>query len=196
MDAIIRLSQTDIWMLIISLFAMLAAIKYSTDLIEWFVKKFGLETKKMRHEREEHELLVATATELKELAKRHQKDNEMIDKIIDKHLIEFYQPYREQSLSIQKELKNSIVDINNSDKRRDEEVKALMCGTKELLGDKIDQKYEKYVNLDGVPENEIEEFRSIYEAYRGLNGNHGRERKYKYVTENLKIIPVETKLKL
>ena len=48
--------------------------------------------------------------------------------------------------------------------------------------------------LHVIPQTEVDEFDAIYEAYSGLKGNHGREFKYKYVKENLPVIPVETKL--
>ena len=54
---------------------------------------------------------------------------------------------------------------------------------------------EKHVKqLHGIPENEVDEFRAIYDAYAGLNGNHGRERKYNYVMTSLPVIQVETKI--
>ena len=43
-----------------------------------------------------------------------------------------------------------------------------------------------------IPSDEVDEFNSVYEAYRKLKGNHNREKKYNYVTNNLPIIPVTT----
>ena len=107
-------------------------------------------------------------------------------------MIDFYTPYREQSIRIQKDLKESIEYLAKSDSTRSEQIESLMTGTKELLGDKIDQKYEKYIRLGGIPSDEVDEFNSVYDAYRGLMGNHNREKKYNYVTDNLPIIPVTT----
>ncbi|MBC5688218.1 hypothetical protein H8S37_04650 [Mediterraneibacter sp. NSJ-55] len=70
-----------------------------------------------------------------------------------------------------------------------------MFGSMELLGDKIDQRFSRYISLDGIPENEVEEFEGIYAAYKKLGGNHKREEKYKYVKQHLKVIPVVSKLK-
>ena len=61
----------------------------------------------------------------------------------------------------------------------------------ELLGDKIDQKFSRYVSLNGIPETEVDEFNGLYAAYKGLGGNHKREEKYNYVKEHMKIIPME-----
>ena len=96
---------------------------------------------------------------------------------------------REQSREIQRQLNERSDD-------RDKKIEALMLGNMELLGDKIDQRFSRYVALDGIPENEVEEFDGIFAAYKALNGNHKREEKYKYVKNHMKVIPVESKLKI
>ena len=96
---------------------------------------------------------------------------------------------REQSREIQRQLNERSDD-------RDKKIEALMLGSMELLGDKIDQRFSRYVALDGIPENEVEEFDGIFAAYKALNGNHKREEKYKYVKNHMKVIPVESKLKI
>ena len=96
---------------------------------------------------------------------------------------------RAQSFEIQKQLNERSDD-------RDKKIEALMLGNMELLGDKIDQRFSRYVALDGIPENEVEEFDGIFAAYKALNGNHKREEKYKYVKNHMKVIPVESKLKI
>ncbi|MCI8661520.1 MAG: hypothetical protein HFG54_14965 [Lachnospiraceae bacterium] len=69
-----------------------------------------------------------------------------------------------------------------------------MCGSKELLGAEIDKRYREYIALNGIPESEVSEFDDIFNAYKGLMGNHTRDTKYNYVKNHLTIIPVETKL--
>lgn len=96
---------------------------------------------------------------------------------------------REQSREIQRQLNERSDD-------RDKKIEALMLGNMELLGDKIDQRFSRYVALDGIPENEVEEFDGIFAAYKALNGNHKREEKYKYVKNHMKVIPVEAKIKI
>lgn len=96
---------------------------------------------------------------------------------------------RAQSFEIQKQLNERSDD-------RDKKIEALMLGNMELLGDKIDQRFSRYVALDGIPENEVDEFDGIFAAYKALNGNHKREEKYKYVKNHMKVIPVESKLKI
>ena len=82
--------------------------------------------------------------------------------------------------------------MHKKDDRRDLQIEALMFGTKELLGIEIDQKYDKFIKIQGILSDEVDEFNSIYEAYRKLKGNHNREKKYNYVNDNLPVIPVTT----
>ncbi len=63
-----------------------------------------------------------------------------------------------------------------------------------MLGDKIDQKFDKYTKLGGIPANEVDEFESMCQAYFRLHGNHNRKTKYDYVTKRMSVIPVETNL--
>ncbi len=82
----------------------------------------------------------------------------------------------------------------DSNKGRDDLIQAIANGNKELLGDKIDQKFDKYVKLDGIPANEVDEFESMCQAYFRLNGNHNRKRKYEHVKMHMTVIPVKTEL--
>lgn len=76
----------------------------------------------------------------------------------------------------------------------EESIKALMRGNKELLGAEIDKRYREYISLNGIPEPEVDEFDDIFSAYKHLNGNHRRDKKYSYIKDHLRVIPVETKL--
>lgn len=103
---------------------------------------------------------------------------------------------RAQSFAIQKELTDNIKSIGTKGDQRDAQISALMLGNMELLGDKIDQRFSRYVSLGGIPENEVDEFDGIFAAYKALKGNHKREEKYKYVKNHMRVIPVESKLKV
>lgn len=186
--------------------------------IEGIIIKHGWESKKMREKREAYEqlkltteLAKTTAENLDKLQKRHAKDEEEFRNNLNNYMEESRTDRkalhdemtkftenrvhdREQSLEIQKNLIDSIKTIADAQESRDKQIEALMCGSKELLGDTIDQRYNKYVSLDGIPENEVDEFEDIYAAYKRLNGNHGRDRKYHYVKEHLQVIPVKTEL--
>ena len=88
-----------------------------------------------------------------------------------------------------------LIQLSNSEKEREKQIEALICGSKELLGAEIDARYRDYISLDGIPESEVDEFDDIFSAYKRLNGNHRRDTKYNYVKTHLRVIPVETKWK-
>lgn len=222
MDNLTHLSQIDFKQLFIWVVLILVTTKFLIELfsgtIGKLLKKLDIETKTMREKREQRELLKTTAElakttaeNLDQLQKRHTKDEEEFRNNLNNYMEESRKDRkalhdemtkfsnnrvsdRQQSLQIQKELKDSIKDLIDRQGNRDEQIAALMCGTKELLGSTIDELYEKYINLKGIPQNEVDEFDSIYSAYRGLNGNHGRQTKYEYVKNHLPVIPVKTEL--
>lgn len=94
---------------------------------------------------------------------------------------------RKQSLAIQKELKESIAV-------RDVQIDSLVIANKELLAEKINEKYKYYISINGIPEDEYDEFVSLHAAYKGVGGNSHGDAKFEYCMEHLPIIPVDTKL--
>lgn len=211
MEAIQNLTQYNWFVVVSAIIVAMLAFKFLSDLFEWFVKKFGIETKSMREKRESKELLKTTAENLAALQTKHTTDEETFRKNLNDYMKESREDRkalhaemkqysenriadRKQSFQIQKELTDSIKEIVNGQEDRDKQISALMEGSKELLGDTIDQRYDKYISLGGIPQNEVDEFDAIYNAYKGLKGNHGRETKYKYVKEHLPVLPVKTEV--
>lgn len=211
MEAIQNLIQYNWFVVVTAIIVAMLAFKFLSDLFEWFIKKFGIETKSMREKRENKELLKTTAENLAALQSKHTSDEEKFRNDLNdymkesredrKALHEEMKQYsqnriadRKQSFQIQKELTNSIKEIANGQGERDGQIAALMEGSKELLGDTIDQRYDKYIKLKGIPQNEVDEFDAIYSAYKGLKGNHGRKTKYEYVKEHLPVLPVKTEV--
>lgn len=193
MDAIRPLIEIDYVKLITQLCLIIIGLNYFIPICKnLFCKILGIETKFQREKKEQKILLEETVEKVTELNNKFNKAENNTDNLFNDKMIDFYTPYREQSIRIQKDLKESIEYLAKSDSTRSEQIESLMTGTKELLGDKIDQKYEKYIRLVGIPSDEVDEFNSVYDAYRGLMGNHNREKKYNYVTDNLPIIPVTT----
>ena len=208
-----QLGQIDWWYVALAVVILLICIKALWSLFDWlFVEKLGLETKKMRQRRLEQEELKATADLAKTTAKNLDKlqaryceneeefknnlNNYMEESRKDrKALHDEMSKYgenrikdRKQSLEIQKELKNSIAV-------RDEQINALVDAQKEMMAEKINEKYKYYISIKGIPEDEYDEFVSMHKAYNGVGGNHHGDAKFQYCIEHLPIIPVETKLK-
>ena len=213
MSELKQLAQVDWWYVIIAIVALLIAVKLIWSLFDWlFVEKLGIETRKMKQRRQESEQLKATAElakttaeNLDKLQKRHYKDEEDFRNNLNSYMEESRKDRkalhdemtkfsknrvndRKQSLEIQKELKDSI-------SIRDEQIKALVIANKEMLAEKINEKYKYYISIKGIPEDEYDEFVSMHKAYNGVGGNHHGDAKFQYCIEHLPIIPVETKLK-
>lgn len=211
-EIIEQLAQIDWWYVIIAIVLLLLAIKSVWSLFDWLLfTKFGIETRKMKEQRENTELLNATAElakttalNLEKLEKRHTTDETNLEQKLDNYMAEsqkdrkalqdemakFAQSRtddRKQSLEIQKELRNSITC-------RDAQIDALIAAEKEILAEKINEKYKYYISIGGIPEDEYDEFVSMHAAYKGVGGNSHGDAKFEYCMEHLPIIPVDTKL--
>lgn len=218
MGDITPLITIDYSSLFVSVLTILVGIKAIISLFEWFIRKLGLETKWMREKREEHDLLIQTSQNLAALHEKHNHDVEQSiihDNRIQNELSEFMSDIRnsisqtqndikefsenrindrEKSREIQRELTDSIKIITDRSVEQNKQIEALALGNKEVLGNIINERYQKYLKLNGIPADEVDEFTNIHTAYKALNGNHNGDLKYKYVTEHLDVIPVETKL--
>ena len=60
---------------------------------------------------------------------------------------------REQSRAYQSEYMTSLSRVLETQEQRDNQILALMCGTKELLGAEIDHRYAKYIKLNAFENN-------------------------------------------
>ena len=75
MDAIENLFNIEWQVVILGVIAALFAFKAIVEIFKWLLFDFlGIETKAMRMKREEHELLLKTANDLKDLSARHLED--------------------------------------------------------------------------------------------------------------------------
>lgn len=212
MNELKELVQIDWWYVIIAIVLLLVSIKFVWSLMDWLLfEKLGIETRRMKKEREESELLRTTAelakTTAQNLAKlqaRHLKDEEDFRKNLNNYIEESRKDRialhdemtrfannrvsdRVQSMEIQKELKESIA-------ARDVQITSLIVANKELLAEKINEKYKYYISINGIPEDEYDEFVNMHKAYNGVGGNHHGDAKFEYCINHLPIIPVKTKL--
>ena len=193
MDAIRPIMEIDYVKLITQLCLIIVGLNYFIPICKnLFCKVLGIETKFQREKKEQKILLQETIDKVTELSDRFNVASNNTDSLFEEKLVKFYTPYREQSMDIQKDLKDSIELLTKADITRSEQIESVMVGIKELLGDTIDQKYGKYIRLGGIPSDEVDEFNSVFSAYEKVNGNHNRKKKYDYVMDNLPIIPVTT----
>ena len=220
MDEIQTLLDLDLSTVALGVVGILVVLVLILSKLDFLKKFFGIKTKSDI----ERELLEQTSRGLSELQQQHMNDMKAFrdkqdenvkqsiehDERIRNDLTVFISEMRDAIESLTNQMnqysENRIHDreqsreiqqqLNERSDDRDKKIEALMLGNMELLGDKIDQRFSRYVALDGIPENEVEEFDGIFAAYKALNGNHKREEKYKYVKNHMKVIPVEAKIKI
>lgn len=218
MDTIKEFTQLNFSAIFLSLILIGISFQIIMRLLDWIVERFGIETKRTRQRREEHELLIKTSENLTELQKQHTKsveDSAFYDKQIRDELHSFMNDMKEsiaetkseikqidnnrvndgkQYLKVQQELSNSIREIIDYNETRDTQIDNLMTSQREILADRINQKYKHYISIKGIPEDEVDEFTNLHNAYNGVGGNHSGDAKYNYCMNHLDVIPVETKL--
>lgn len=212
MDDLKQLMQIDWWYVVIAVCLLLFCVKIIWTLLDWLLfEKLGIETRKMKRHKEESKLLMdtaelakTTAENLDKLGKRNTDDGQNFRSSLDDYIAESRQDRkilhdemikfeqnrisdRNQSLEIQKKLTDSI-------SARDERINVLITANKELLAEKINEKYKYYISIKGIPEDEYDEFVSLHSAYKDVGGNHNGDAKFQYCIEHLPVIPVESKL--
>lgn len=155
-----QIPTIDWWYVVIAMLVLLIVIKLIWSLFDWiFVDKLGIETKKMRQKRLESEqlkttaaLAKSTAENLDKLQKRHCKDEEEFRNNLNTYMEESRKDRkalhdemtkftnnrlhdRQQSLEIQKELKDSIKNLVSGQHDRDKKLEDL---TKMFIDKEID----------------------------------------------------------
>lgn len=205
MDELKQLAQIDWWYVFIAFCILLFCIKAVWSLLDWLLfEKLGIETKKMKNKRQESELLKATAEGLNALKKKHNEDETELKKSLTSFIAETQNALKAQdesnrehweiSKQIRKELADTIKELADDGQKKCEQISSLIVANKEMLAEKINEKYKYYISIGGIPEDEYDEFVSMHGAYKGVGGNSHGDAKFKYCIEHLPVIPVETKL--
>lgn len=204
MDDLKQLTQIDWWYVFVAVILALVCVKFVWSLGEWFINKVGLETKKTKQKREESELLKATAAGLSSLEKKHDKDESELKSCLTAFIEETRNTIKvqdennrkhwEESKQIRKELTDTIKELADDNQKKCQQIGSLIVANKEMLAEKINEKYKYYISIGGIPEDEYDEFVSMHKAYNGVGGNHHGDAKFEYCMEHLPIISVETKL--
>ena len=193
------------------LFLLLAAIVYGAELIGKFFKMIGKPLKWKKNRETDHDLILKNSEAIKALAYVHKKDcdnatansdklrenlNIFMDEVRTdiKTFTDNRVSDRERSREIQKELRDSINTIVDKNVVRDAQINSLILAQKEMLAEKINEKYKYYVSIHGIPEDEYDEFVSLHAGYKAVGGNSHGDAKFEYCINHLPVIPVETKL--
>lgn len=192
MDAITELTRINFPSLFLSVFMTLMGIKAIVSILEWTVGKLGLETKWMRKKREEQELLLQTSRNLTALQAQHLHDMEESN-LHDERLSDSLSAFMKEMSQSMAQTQAQISQIVERNLGEDRQIDNLMIAQREVLADKINEKYKLYISINGIPEDELEEFTNLHTAYKGVGGNHSGDAKYEYCMRHLRVIPVANK---
>lgn len=211
MNDVTQVMNIDFGQLFLNVLTIIAAILFVFTLLEKFFILIGRPIKWIKKNDTDHQLISDAMSTIKSMQETHAADkkevNDKNDKL-EKALTDFMTEVRneikafsenrkkdrEQSFEIQKQLTDSIQIVVNKNQVTDNQIYALIVANKELLAEKINEKYKHYVSIDGIPADEYDEFVSLHQAYNGVGGNHHGDAKYEYCINHLKVIPVERNL--
>ena len=168
--------QIDWIQVIIAIILLLVVFKFVWELVEWIGKKLGIEFKWKKQSQTDHDLLNTTAARVDEQDRRiEQKIDDIITSIntIDNKF---------EKLSMDLDKVDGKLD-NVENRMGNDEV-----ATKEIMADRLSQKLRYYMQINGIPESELDDLNNLYAAYRNIGGNHTTKQKYEYCIAHLPII--------
>ena len=176
MDDITPLFEVDIVATITGLLVIIIAVVAIASVIVKFMELIGKPVKWVKKNDEDHEQLMATIKELRDLAEKERYVYEQTEKQAEK-------------LS---QLADGVQEMLEKTAERDKEIDALVYAEQKVLADRINQLCKHYTELGGIPEDELDEFVELHNAYHTVHGNHGVDLKFNYCTEHLPVLPVKT----
>lgn len=161
MSDIKALTEIDYVTVFLGGFMLLFAFKGAVMLKDWYFEKFGIETKKMKKEREDHELLVKTSQNLALLQEKHEKDERGLECALESFIEEVRTDigelkdsiqqtydnnlkYRQVSIEKEQRLNSRMDDMLESDKQRDKTVDEIGNNLNKLTNMFIDKQIADY----------------------------------------------------
>lgn len=162
MNEIIELTKINFSYVLISVFVILIGIKAIVSMFEWVIDKLGLETKWMRHKREEHELLIQTSQNLTALQEKHKEDVERSDRRDEEISADIK---RLTQMFVDKEIDDMRWEINNFATNVSEGKPCNKDSFKHCIH--VYEKYEKILEENGLENGEVEiSMELINDAYK------------------------------
>ena len=162
MDNLEQIKQIDWWYVLLAIVLALVCLKFLWSLADWFLfEKLGIETRKMKQRREDHEMILANSKAIKELTELHKSDNDVSndrDAKIQEEMAIFMEDVRykidqlafdrindrEKTREIEAGLAGSIKIIGEDNEKKDEQIKTLLSAQAKIsnnvqaISDKID----------------------------------------------------------
>lgn len=183
MADILKLFEVDLVNWVLVALVIMSGVVAVANLVGKFSVIIGKPVKWARQREDDHD----TIHDLKKLHKEDTKAvNAAIKELQDlaKEFAENRVSDRQQSLEIQRQLSDAIVSLKETNK-------LLVEAQKELLAEKINEKYKHYLRLGYIPADEYDEFVSLHAVYNGVGGNHHGDAKFNYCINNLRVVPDE-----
>lgn len=151
MNEIIQLTKIDFTSVFIAVFIILIGVKAIVSIFEWIADKLGLETKWMRRQREEHDLLIQTSQNLISLQEKHVEDM----KKSDDHDTEMRNDIRKLTdLFVEKQINDYRWEIINlADKISNDKTVSKECLRHAIA---TYEKYERIIDEHGLVNGEVE----------------------------------------
>lgn len=162
MNEIIELTKINFSSVFIAVFVILIGVKTIVSLFEWIIDRLGIQTKWMRRQREEHDLLIQTSQNLTLLQEKHAKD-------IDRSDIRYEQISNDikklTRMFVDKEIDDMRWEINNFATNVSEGKPCNKDSFTHCIH--IYEKYEKILQENGLENGEVEiSMELINEAYK------------------------------
>ena len=200
LEELIRTLNLDFRSIITTIFVIMAGFVFAYQLIGKFSEILGKPFKWYTNRNQDYKELKNLVEELK----NHKENNDKVEEVFVNFMNEMnieMQNYnnnrihdRQQSFDIQRQLTSTMDKIAESAGENKVLIDALLAAQKEMMAEKINEKYKNYIAMDGIPEDEYDEFVALHAAYNGVGGNHHGDAKYNYCINNLKVKPVEIKV--
>ena len=167
------------------------------ELKDWFFNRYGIETKRMKEKREDHELLVKTSQNLALLQEKSEKDDRALEVAFEVFIDEVRESFeqvhkkfeemneaqfkrKEQSLMIQKELNNKIDDIchvldemqKNTNERFAQSEEKTNKRVQSDIKERIAQSYRRYNASKKISHMELEALEDLIDTYESFGGQN------------------------
>ncbi len=100
-------------------------------------------------------------------------------------LFEKYKGKKESMDEIRNQVDSNLKDMETMSNS----ISCITVALREMLKSEINHKYKYYMSIDGIPEDELDEFISMHSAYNGIGGNCTGDEKFNRAMQ-LPVIPV------
>ena len=92
---------------------------------------------------------------------------------------------------MREEMRGSFEDFKKTLSKLEQDVSNVKEADVMILGDRIAQRSYHYLDMQGIPADEMPEYRKMYDVYKAIDGNHGIDLLFEKTIEALPVIVKE-----